>query len=113
MAVIERDISAKPVTMASVLDFINRELIPCVRAIRAAVNRELRATSTTVGDGVTLVYDVTHPLGSEDVIVTVYDLGTLTDKVAGTDYTVERLDTSTVRVTYAVAPTSDRVLIRV
>lgn len=112
MAIISRSISTKEITGDTVLDALNREVVPVVRMIHSAVNRDLRCSAATIGDGVTLVFDVTHSFGTEDVMVAVYDLGTQLDKISGTDYTAQRLDTGTVRLTYGVAPTSDRVLIR-
>ena len=92
---------------------LNREIVPVVRAIRALVNSTSAATPETVGDGVTLVFDVSHDLATTDVFVTAYDVATGTTRIEGTDVVSRRLDDSTVRLTYAVAPTSDRVLIRV
>lgn len=113
MATVERNISAKEVRDDTVVDTLNKELVPVVRAIRSVVNTELRSTTAVIGDGVSLVHDVVHPLRTLDVFVAAYSIATGIDRVPGTDYAVERLDSATVRLTYVVAPVSDQVLIRV
>ena len=93
---------------------LNKEVVPVVRRIRAIVNATSTATAATVGDGFTMVFDVPHTLGTADVFVTVYEISTGVDRYPGIEYSVRRLSTATVRITYLIgAPTSDRVLIRV
>jgi hypothetical protein len=112
---VDQAISNKPIASEaeSIAWALNKEVVPVVRRIRAIVNATSTATSATVGDGVTLVFDVAHALATADVFVAAYDVATGTTKVEGTDVVTRRLDTATVRLTYAVAPVSDRVLIRV
>ena len=70
---------------------------------------EAKNYSTDIGDGSTTAIDVTHNLGSLDVIVQLYDKST--GDTVFTDTT--RTDANTVTLTFAVAPTSNqyRVLI--
>lgn len=103
MAAAERDVSAKPVTAESTLDLLNRELVPVVRAMRTVINRELRAESTTVGDGIASVFTVTHALGTTDVFVQLKDALTFEVYDRSDGYAVMVLDDATVQVT-APAP---------
>lgn len=114
MAVVDRDISPKPIDEESTLDVLNREIVPVSRMMRAAINRFMFAYSKTVGDGVTLSFDIEHGLGTEDVSVQLKDAvsGALLDLFP---YTVTVVDANTVNVVALVAPAVNglRVSVRV
>jgi hypothetical protein len=71
--------------------------------------------ATTIGDGSSLVYTVTHNLGTEDIVVEVHTIPTGSPPFAGemeiVDVTI--VDANTVTVTYGVAPAlnSERVVV--
>lgn len=60
--------------------------------------------ATSIGDGSTLSYTVTHNLGTLDVTTEIYDNSTL----AEIDTDVVHATTNTITVTFAVAPTSNQ-----
>lgn len=114
MAVVDRDISAKPVRDDTVLDVLNREIVPVSRMMRAALNRYMTAYSKTVGDGVTLLFTVTHELGTEDVFVQLKDAssGVIIDS---STYTITVVDEDTVTVLAPAPPATNdlRISVRV
>lgn len=114
MPVIEQQLSQKPVAAdpQTIADFLNRELVPVTRRIRAVLNARLDLAATTFGDGVATVYDIGHPFGTLDVMAAVYDLATGSDVVLAAP--VQRLDADTLRVTCAAPPPVDgyRLLVR-
>lgn len=63
-----------------------------------------RKSSTTIGDGSTTSFTVTHSLGTRDVIVQVYTVSDYTEVVAD----ITRSTTSAVTVAFAVAPTTNQ-----
>jgi len=63
-----------------------------------------RKYSTTIGDGSTLVYTITHNLGTLDVVASVRDLLTTNEIVYPT---VAPASTNTVTVTWTVAPATN------
>ena len=62
-----------------------------------------RFYSTSIGDGTATSYTVTHNLGSQDVIVQLYDTSSLDTVFAD----VVRTSTSVVTIDFAAAPTSN------
>lgn len=60
--------------------------------------------STSIGDGSTTSYVVTHSLGSKDVIVQIYDNATFDQVEADIDHT----STTTVTIAFATAPTTNQ-----
>jgi len=60
--------------------------------------------ATTIGDGSTLAYTVTHGLGTRDVVVSVYTNGSPYDEVV---CDVEHTTTTTCIIRFAVAPTTN------
>lgn len=65
----------------------------------------LKRGATTFGDGAATQYDITHNFGSRDVIVGVYRVASPYDEIA---CDVEHLDTNTVRLKFATAPSSNQ-----
>ena len=59
----------------------------------------------TIGDGSATQYDVTHSFGTQDVIVAVYRVASPFDQVF---CDVENLDSNTVRLRFATAPSSNQ-----
>lgn len=64
----------------------------------------VRKFAQTFGDGSTLAYVLTHSLGTQDVTVSVYQVGS---PFAEVECDVEHTSTSTVTLRFAVAPTSN------
>ncbi len=116
MSVVDQAISTKAITPDpdAIADALNREVVPVVRRMRAAVNERLNAAATTFGDGVSAVADVEHPFATTDVMVVVYNLLNGLELTQPADVTVQRTSSSVVRVTFAVAPAVDeaRILVR-
>lgn len=114
MAVVDRDISPKPIDEDSTLDVLNREIVPVSRMMRAAINRHLLAYSKTVGDGAETIFDVVHGLNSEDVFVSLRDVssGAIIDQ---STYTITVTDETTVRVVAPAPPATNdlRISVRV
>lgn len=71
----------------------------------AAWSGRLRKYSASFGDGSATQYDLTHNIGSRDVTVAVYRTTSPYDEVV---CDVGHLDTNTVRLTFAAAPTSNQ-----
>jgi hypothetical protein len=115
MAVVDQAISTKAIEpeVQDVTRALNREVVPVVRRLRAAVNERLNAAATTFGDGVSLVADVEHPFNTTDVFVSVYNIATGMEVYYPTVF-YERTSASNVRVTFAFAPSADnaRILVR-
>lgn len=61
--------------------------------------------TTSIGDGSTLSYTVTHSLGTRDVIVQIYDATTYVQY----ECDVTRTSTSVVTLAFAVAPTTNQI----
>lgn len=114
MALVDRDISAKPVVDETVLDVLNREIVPVSRMMRAAINRFMTAYSTSVGDGVATLFTVTHGLGTTDVFVQLKDVssGVVIDP---STYTITVVDVDTVTVLAPAPPAANdlRISVRV
>lgn len=117
MSVVDQQLSTKPIPAEPqvIADALNREIVPVLRRVRAFLNQLVLPTpvfAQTFGDGVAMVFDITHGLGTRDISVTVFD------PVTGQDATmsapVQRLDDNTVRLTFSFAPSLDRrrVLVR-
>ena len=68
-----------------------------------------RFYSTSIGDGTATSYTVTHNLGSQDVIVQLYDTSSLDTVFAD----VVRTSTSVVTIDFAAAPTSNDIRVLV
>lgn len=66
------------------------------------------AYAETIGDGSATSFTITHNLGTEDVIVQLWDLtGTDPVEATGDASTIEATDTDTVTVTFGAAPATD------
>jgi hypothetical protein len=93
---------------------LNREVVPVVRRLRAAVNERLNAAATTFGDGVTAAVDVEHSFDTADVIVAVYNIATGVEYYPPFDVQIQRLSTSVVQLVFAVPPAANnaRILVR-
>lgn len=118
MSAIEQQLSTKPIPAEPqvIADALNREIVPVLRRVRAYLNQLVVPAPTfaqTFGDGVATVFDITHDLGTKDVFVAVYD--PITGQDATMSAPVLRVDVNTVRLTFSVAPSTDRrrVLVRV
>ena len=68
-----------------------------------------RFYATSIGDGSATSYTVTHNLGSQDVIVQLYDTSSLDTVFAD----VVRTSTSVVTIDFAAAPTSNDIRVLV
>lgn len=114
MAVVDRDISPKPIDADSTLDVLNREIVPVSRMMRAAINRFMSAYSKSVGDGVATSFTVTHGLGTTDVFVQLKDVssGVVIDP---STYTITVVDEDTVTVLAPAPPATNdlRISVRV
>lgn len=64
-----------------------------------------RRAAGTIGDGSATQYDVTHSFGTRDVIVNMYRVASPYDEPI---VDIEHLDTNTVRIKFAVAPSSNQ-----
>ena len=73
------------------------------------VSPPVTSYATTIGDGVTLAYTITHNLGTEDIAVEVYNISTGETDIVD----VDRTSTNAITVTFAVAPStnSERVVV--
>lgn len=80
----------------------SRAITPATLA--AWSGRPLRS-SGTFGDGAATQYDVTHSFGTRDVLVQVKRVGSPYDVI---ECEIEALDTNTVRLKFASAPTSNQ-----
>ena len=73
-------------------------------AVKGAYKNK-KVTGTITGDASTVVFSITHSLGTKDIIINVYE--------ATTGYTVypqiERFDTNTAKFTFKVAPANAKV----
>jgi len=67
----------------------------------SGTNYILYTTSSVIGDGALLSYDVTHNFGSRDVIISVYESGSNGESVFPT---VRRTSVNNVRVIFNTAP---------
>jgi hypothetical protein len=107
---VDQQVGSKALEPGTVLDALNREVVPVVRRLRALVNAQLTSAAVTIGDGLATVFAVENPFGTRDVVVAVYDTGTYLDVPA----TVERTTADLLTITFGVAPAADavRVLIR-
>jgi hypothetical protein len=65
----------------------------------------VRKYATSIGDGATLSYVVTHNLGTKDVQVTLYDTTTNAEYLADVTHT----STTTVTVAFSTAPTTNQI----
>lgn len=114
MAVVEKDVGAKPLTEESLLDALNREVVPVLRTARGALNRFLMAHSETVGDGVATLFNVNHELGTTDVFVQLKDAssGVVIDP---STYTITVVDADNVTVLAPAPPAANdlRISVRV
>ncbi len=63
--------------------------------------------ATTIGNGVTTTFTVTHNLNTEDIVVAVHDIATGEMSVVDVDI----ISTTQITLTYGSAPTSDRVVV--
>lgn len=115
MAVVDQDVSAKPIIAETVLDALNREVVPVLRRVRAGVNKFVPAYAETVGDGLSTSFSVAHNLDSEDVFVELRNVATGELVVDKSLYTITVDDANTVIVNTPVAPAASnlRVLVRV
>lgn len=115
MSVVDQAISAKAIEPEAddIARALNREVVPVVKRLRAAVNERLNAAAVPFGDGVSTVATVEHPFNTLDVFVTVVDLATGQDMLPP-DAVAVRDSASEVIVTYLVAPPADgtRILVR-
>lgn len=71
----------------------------------AAWTGRLKKYSVSFGDGSATQYDITHNIGSRDVTVVIYRVSAPYDEVVAD---VGHLDTNTVRLTFASAPTANQ-----
>lgn len=115
MPVVDQAISAKAIEpeQADIARALNREVVPVVKRLRAAVNERLNAAATAFGDGVSTVASVEHPFNTLDVLVAVVNVTTGEDMYPP-DAVVARDSESEVIVTFLVAPPADgaRILVR-
>ena len=97
----------------AISDAISQEVIDRDSAISTALSQAESYTdaaiagfkyATNVGDGTAKYFDLSHNLGSLDVVVSVVERATGEDVM--TD--VKRLDANSVRVTFASAPSSEQ-----
>ncbi len=114
MSVVDQAISTKAIEadVADVTRALNREVVPVVRRMRAAVNERLNAAAVNFGDGVSTVAAVDHAFNTLDVFVTVVDVATGEDMYPPAAV-VSRDSTSQVLVTFAAPPAADGVRIMV
>jgi len=97
-------------TLASLTDVnltspTNGQVLTYVTPTNKWENQSLPITSyaTTIGDGSSLTYTITHNLGTDDVVVQVYNISTGETDIVDSD----RISTNAVTVTFAVAPSSN------
>ncbi|WP_299519816.1 hypothetical protein [Winogradskyella sp.] len=84
----------------SQIDAANAKVLPTKEWVQA---NSVGKFSSNIGDGVATTINVSHNLGSEDVIIQVRDAVTKTVK----DCTITVVDTNTVSLTFATAPSTD------
>jgi hypothetical protein len=66
-----------------------------------------RTYAATIGDGTTLTFTVVHSLGTQDVIVGMYEAASPYQDVSGNGYIVEHTDTVSVTLTFTNPPAAD------
>lgn len=114
MSVVDQQLSTKPIPAEpeTIATALNREIVPVLRRIRAYLNQLVIPApantmfAQTFGDGVATVFDIAHPFGTNDVMVSVYDPATGQD--AAMSAPVQRLGGITVRLTFGAPPSPNR-----